>query len=133
MSKSQFNAFDKVLVRDCDDQTWKPDIFVIEMPSETNRYKTLTNSWNQCIPYKGNEHLAFTNKPAKFQHKKKEILEFKRGEVVIISKGKGDDEISGVFLELDRKENICHCAVKTRLCWYIISTEISSLHKRTSS
>ena len=63
---SVFKPFDKVLVRDKDDEEWRTEIF-------SNYYKTvngdpfyrcLVAAWEQCIPYEGNESLLGTsNKP----------------------------------------------------------------------
>lgn len=57
----QFKPFEKVLVRDCSNETWKAAFF-----SHINRYKryviTSISSWKYCIPYKGNESLVGTTK-----------------------------------------------------------------------
>ena len=63
----EFKPFDKVLVRDKDDEEWRTEIF-------SNYYKTvngdpfyrcLVAAWEQCIPYEGNESLLGTsNKPS---------------------------------------------------------------------
>lgn len=58
--KVELKPFDKVLVRDDEDHAWQVSLF---------GYKDATNyrcnngcSWNQCIPYFGNEHLLGTTK-----------------------------------------------------------------------
>lgn len=55
--------FDKVLVRDGDNETWVNAFFGFR---DTVTYKVCTfvtgnENWHQCIPYKGNEHLLGTN------------------------------------------------------------------------
>lgn len=64
-NESPFKSFDKVLVRDSDDEDWKCSLF-----SHYNRRYECYNaigSWKQCIPYEGNERLVgTTNKPENF-------------------------------------------------------------------
>ncbi|MBD5641849.1 MAG: hypothetical protein HDQ91_05475 [Desulfovibrio sp.] len=52
-----FKPFDKVLVRDKDDEIWRCNLF-----SHTNEgiYVCVIHAWEQCIPYEGNEHLVGT-------------------------------------------------------------------------
>lgn len=61
----EFKPFDKVLVRDGDDEKWKPQIFSCYVKDGIHIYYTLAeDSYAQCIPYEGNEHLAgTTDKP----------------------------------------------------------------------
>ena len=58
----KLQPFDKVLVRDQDCDSWQISLFGYK-----NRYYYRCSngySWNQCIPYKGNEHLlGTTNSP----------------------------------------------------------------------
>lgn len=55
----QFKPFDKVLVRDYNDEKWKPAFFWCK----TKIFRTIgCNDWNQCIPFEGNEHLLGTTK-----------------------------------------------------------------------
>ena len=60
----QFKPFDKVLVRDSKEGTWFPKLFASYNTTSKNfRFRTIDNIiCRQCIPYEGNEHLAFTNK-----------------------------------------------------------------------
>lgn len=61
-SKHQFKPFDKVLVRDRDDDEWVCDFF--SHIEEGNLYYCVGTWFKQCIPYEGNEHLlGTTNKP----------------------------------------------------------------------
>ena len=61
-SKHQFKPFDKVLVRDRDEQEWECNLFC--HIGEEGLYYCVSSWWLQCIPYEGNEHLlGTTNKP----------------------------------------------------------------------
>lgn len=61
-SKHQFKPFDKVLVRDIDEQEWECSLF--SHIDEEGYYVCVGSWWMQCIPYEGNEHLLGTkNKP----------------------------------------------------------------------
>lgn len=62
-TKHQFKPFDKVLVRDRDDKTWRCDIFS-HLDDKGRAFICLSTWWRQCIPYEGNEHLfGTTNNP----------------------------------------------------------------------
>ncbi len=62
-TKHQFKPFDKVLVRDDDDTTWRCDFFS-HLGDKEGVFICLTTWWHQCIPYEGNEHLlGTTNNP----------------------------------------------------------------------
>lgn len=65
-----FKTFDKVLVRDRDEEEWEPAIFIRmskeeekkELPYQVfNLYYSFSCETAQCIPYEGNEHLAFSD------------------------------------------------------------------------
>lgn len=57
-----FKAFDKVLVRDLISDTWSAALF---SHKEENQIFTIGHiAWEQCVPYKGNEHLLGTINPA---------------------------------------------------------------------
>lgn len=58
-TKHQFKPFDKVLVRDRDDRTWRCDIFS-HLDDKVGTFICLSTWWRQCIPYEGNEHLFGT-------------------------------------------------------------------------
>ena len=65
-----FKTFDKVLVRDDDNNEWEPAFFLrMNMDNKNYPYfcKILdigfAESYKQCVPYKGYEHLAFTTDP----------------------------------------------------------------------
>lgn len=60
----KFKSFDKVLVRDDDDEEWMCNLF--SRLDEYGDYVCVGSicSWKQCIPYEGNEHLVgISNKP----------------------------------------------------------------------
>lgn len=63
-----FKPFDKVLVRNLDEHKWKPAIFVqTRICDSPYRYNALLLSTGrvgdfiQCIPFEGNENIAFTD------------------------------------------------------------------------
>lgn len=63
---SEFKPFDKVLVRDKDDEEWRKEIFsnYDKTVNGDPFYRCLVAAWEQCIPYEGNESLLGTsNKP----------------------------------------------------------------------
>lgn len=59
-AKHQFKPFDKVLVRDYNDNEWVCDIF--SHIDELDFYYCVGTRWEQCIHYEGNEHLLGTTK-----------------------------------------------------------------------
>lgn len=58
-----FKPFNKVLVRDDNNDVWQISLFAYTVISDY-KYITMTGNWKQCIPYKGNEHLLGTSNPA---------------------------------------------------------------------
>lgn len=63
-----FKTFDKVLVRDEKEFKWIPALFVRDRGEGANyRYEALsiqsgkTSGFSSCIPYEGNENIAFTD------------------------------------------------------------------------
>ncbi len=65
-----FKTFDKVLVRDEEENEWIPALFVRDRGEGANfRYEALsihsgkTSGFSCCIPFEGNEHLTFTSDP----------------------------------------------------------------------
>ena len=65
-----FKTFDKVLVRDEKENEWIPALFVRDRGEGANfRYEALsihsgkTSGFSCCIPFEGNEYLAFTSDP----------------------------------------------------------------------
>lgn len=58
-----FEIFQRVLVRDSDTDKWIPKFFSHFKEDRTYKYITLANTfYKYCIPFEGNEHLAFTTK-----------------------------------------------------------------------
>lgn len=49
--ESPFKPYDKVLVRDKDDDEWEPDIFAEIINDTIYYYKCFRGDWMQCIPY----------------------------------------------------------------------------------
>lgn len=58
--KTALYPFDKVLVRNNDDDEWVCDIF--SHIDELDFYYCVGTRWEQCIHYEGNEHLLGTTK-----------------------------------------------------------------------
>mgnify|MGYP003293645644 CR=1 FL=1 len=59
LEPNNFKPFDKVLVRDSDDREWQIEFFSHNHPTR-RLYVCSRFSWEQCIPYEGNEHLLGT-------------------------------------------------------------------------
>jgi hypothetical protein len=53
--------FDKVLVREFDDQMWTADMFSFYNEKNIYPFACVGHYVNQCIPYEGNEHLLGTS------------------------------------------------------------------------
>ena len=60
--KCEFQPFDKVLVRDRDEDEWEPDFFLRYEPIPGNFYAMISGAyWTQCIPYnEETKHLLGT-------------------------------------------------------------------------
>ena len=60
---SNLKAYDKVLVRDTNEQVWVADLFshVLDRPLGGYTFACVGHYPNQCIPYLGNENLLGTN------------------------------------------------------------------------
>lgn len=61
----EFKTFDKVLVRNNDQQIWKAAFFShCDTSRDSHNYVTIPGfAYNWCIPYEGNEHLLGTIDP----------------------------------------------------------------------
>ncbi len=59
---TDLKPFTYVLVRDSKTDVWVPDIFFRYYGDENilHPYACFRSSWAYCIPYEGNEHLAFS-------------------------------------------------------------------------
>lgn len=55
-----FKPFDKVLVRDFDEEEWKIDFFEEKNKDKPYAYQCIKSHWHQCVPFEGNEHLLGT-------------------------------------------------------------------------
>lgn len=69
-SKHQLKPFEKVLVRDDDDEKWGPAFFSVLDSSRVDPFGVMGNEWpvfyNQCIPYNDDtKHLLYTSDPYK--------------------------------------------------------------------
>lgn len=57
----KLKPFDKVLVRDCLDEMWRPSFFACYLPFGREPYQVIGGEWVKlCIPYEGNESLLGT-------------------------------------------------------------------------
>lgn len=57
---TNLKPFDKVLVRDNDEQLWTADVFGFH-GNKPYAFRCVGHYTNQCVPYEGNEHLLGTN------------------------------------------------------------------------
>lgn len=60
--KCEFKPFDKVLVKDSEDEEWHISFFAREIVDDSDglpyKYECSSGAlWNYCIPFEGNEHL----------------------------------------------------------------------------
>ena len=61
--KVKFKPFDKVLIRDCSGEMWRPSFFACYLPFGREPYQVIGGEWVKlCIPYEGNESLLGTTK-----------------------------------------------------------------------
>ena len=60
--KSEFNPFDRVLVRDSDDEKWSACLYSHKDSNSREYYHRMVGDagFAQCIPYEGNEQLLGT-------------------------------------------------------------------------
>lgn len=72
-NKIEFKPFDKVLVRDSDDELWEINMFSSEtLYGADVWYQCISSIWGQCIHYEGNEHLLGTTDSPKKECQKEE-------------------------------------------------------------
>ena len=60
--KSQFNPFEKVLVRDAESAKWRCAFYSHFEPKGIYHHNTVSGIYAMCIPFEGNEHLVGTTK-----------------------------------------------------------------------
>lgn len=61
--KDGLKPFDKVLVRDYDNEIWRANLFSNYMSEGS--YGCVCSAYKQCVPYEGNEHLLGTRNKVK--------------------------------------------------------------------
>lgn len=61
----ELKPFDKVLVRDDDEEMWRADLFSHKTKECLYQFICVGPAWKQCIPYEGNEHLLGTSEEPK--------------------------------------------------------------------
>ena len=59
----EFKAFDKVLVRDNNEEEWYANYFSHYKENDGYPYACIDCGYRYCIPYEGNEHLLGTTGP----------------------------------------------------------------------
>ena len=60
--KSQFEPFEKVLVRDAESAKWRCAFYSHFEPNGIYHHITVSGAYGMCIPFEGNEHLVGTAK-----------------------------------------------------------------------
>ena len=60
--KSQFEPFEKVLVRDSELDKWRCTFYSHFEPKGVYHHITVSGAYGMCIPFEGNEHLVGTTK-----------------------------------------------------------------------
>lgn len=110
-NKTEFKPFDKVLVRDNKEDIWRIDLFERYLPDYNHpeynicNYICLRAAWEECIPYKGNEHLLGTSETPEITDLGNNILfgiELKVGYVLEFEDE--DVRIAGIIIPAGRKE-----------------------------
>lgn len=103
-NRYNFKPFDKVLVRNNDDEKWQIDFFESEKLSESEMtYDCFWSIWSQCIPYEGNEHLLRkTDSPGKYDPNKNELfgVKLKSGYVLEV-----ENRGMGVLFPIQEKDS----------------------------
>lgn len=107
--ENNLKPFDKVLVRNYDYEDWKIDVFEKYDRLTESYYICMKNSWNQCIPYEGNEYLFETSNSLQEENKKEdytdeyEINSFKKGDIVLVRDEKSEKWQLEAFVEYNSK------------------------------
>ena len=71
--QSKFVPFQRVLIRNHDNETWAISIFS-HIEKYQNRFHCINGEFTQCVPYDGNEHLLGTDKDCFEYYKSWEIV-----------------------------------------------------------
>ena len=110
-NKIEFKPFDKVLVRNSDDELWEINMFSSEtLYGADVWYQCISSIWGQCIHYEGNEHLlGTTDKPERYDANKNTlfgiklkpgyVLEFEDGEAGILFPTANGFAVSCVYIK----------------------------------
>ena len=89
-----FKPFDKVLVRQFPSHHWIADIFSHICKKNDECYMCIGGAWNECISYKGNEHLIGTTSNPSLQK------EFKFGDKVVVRNNEEGEWERATFVRL---------------------------------
>ena len=93
MKDGKFEPFEKVLMRDNEEAEWRAVFFSRYEQRSMKVYYITTGdvSYNQCIPYEGNEHLVGTTlSPQEPEH-------FEFGDHVIVREQEHCDWVHGIY------------------------------------
>ena len=100
--KQTLNPFDQVLVRDCLDDTWKPDIFLHLNPTVEYKYECTTGCYRYCIPYQEFNSLNGTSLEP-FQT-------FQKGDIVAVTHN--GETVPCVYNSFDESQNLHSVTIK---------------------
>lgn len=93
---SKFKPFQKVLVRDNEENAWECAFYshYIKEPDIPSHHHVCVGGedWIYCIPYEGNEKLLNTNKSPE------STLEFKFGDKVMVRNSRYDEWQKAIFI-----------------------------------
>lgn len=59
--KYRFEPFERVLMRDTDDEAWRANVFGRYIKDSRFPHECVNSAWKQCIPYAGHEYLLGTS------------------------------------------------------------------------
>lgn len=89
----KFKPFDRVLVRNYDNEEWRANIFSHYENGDIGRYQCVSTIWRHCIPYEGNEYLLGTDKDPKCERKEPVFLQ------KVIAWNPGFSNVRGYYLD----------------------------------
>lgn len=112
MSEVKFEPFQKVLVRDNENQEWRANFFSNEHKCG-GKYVCSGFTWNFCIPYEGNEHLlGTTDSPTPPEQ------EFQWGDHVEVRDYEGQPWRKAIYISKNRGGHYCMIAPNGSCCWH---------------
>lgn len=114
MSEVTFEPFQKVLVRDSNQDRWLPDIFRIFDNCNTHPYYCLHSNYRQCIPYNDEiKHLlGTTDSPTPPEP------EFKWGDKVEVRDKEEEDWKQAIYLDTIEADYPYRAICRNSAVWY---------------